>query len=73
MASATRGEAVPLPGLGSAGSHPSRQVAAGKAAAADPPPAAVPTARVTRRPARPSGKVLSRRRTNATTATDLLG
>jgi phospholipase C len=72
LTSGTKGEAVPLPGLGSAGTTrrakrrwgrrtpPSAPAADGGDPSASPPPNS------------PSGKILTRSRTNAATATDLL-
>ncbi len=71
LASATRGEAVPLPGLGSAGTTPRPKRRRGRR----PPPTTGGGADgpVSPPPGSPSGKVLSGQRTDATTATDLLG
>ena len=69
LASATNGEAVPLPGLGSAGTTRRGTSGGGEGGRLRPPPAARPRPP----PGSPSGKILSGRRTSATTATDLLG
>ncbi len=68
LASATNGEAVPLPGLGSAGT--TRRDKRWRGRRPPPPTTGGPAAPP---PGSPSGKILSGRRTSATTATDLLG
>ncbi len=71
LTSGTKGEAVPLPGMGSAGTTRRTWRPWGKRPP-PPGPGAADGDAPSPPPNSPSGKILSRPRTNAATATDLL-